>query len=89
MIDARAFDSQTDAMPNAAGFYTYLDNTAGHSFIWPVSLSDAGKTEKFVQAARHAGRAFGVTGLMRMLPIHAARGKLFLLPAENIDCPRY
>ncbi|MEZ5874030.1 MAG: squalene/phytoene synthase family protein [Hyphomicrobiales bacterium] len=36
------------------------------------------------RTAAAAGRAFGLTGLMRALPVHAARGRVYL-PAADLE----
>jgi phytoene synthase len=79
LIDARVFDVEEKIMPEMAALDAYLDDTAGALFLLAAEITGAkGYVE---QAARPAGRAYGLTGLMRALPVHAARGLVFL-PAD-------
>ncbi len=80
LIDARAFDVEEKVMPGAAALDAYLDDTAGAVFALAAEICGA-EGASVEQAARSAGRAYGLTGLMRALPVHAAHGFVFL-PAD-------
>jgi phytoene synthase len=82
LIDARAFDVETKIMPDMAALDAYLNNTAGTLFALAAEIISA-RGEAIDQAARSAGKAYGLTGLMRALPVHASRGLLFL-PEEAL-----
>ena len=77
LIDARSFDVETKRMPDMASLDAYLDATAGALFTLAAEILGA-KAEAIEAAARPAGRAYGLTGLMRALPVHAALGLVFL-----------
>jgi 15-cis-phytoene synthase len=77
LIDARVFDVEGKIMPDMAALDIYLEDTAGAVFALAAAIVGA-EGESVEQAARSAGRAYGLTGLMRALPIHAARGLVFL-----------
>ena len=80
MIDARAFDISTRIMPDRAALETYLHDTAGALFaLGAEALGARGPSVEL--AAAQAGLAYGLTGLMRALPVHAARGRVDL-PAD-------
>jgi phytoene synthase len=82
LIDARAFDIATKIMPDWASLETYLLNTAGGLFaLGAECLGEHGPSLE--QAASKAGLAYGLTGLMRALPVHAARGRVDL-PADAL-----
>jgi 15-cis-phytoene synthase len=74
MINAREFDVAVKIMPDIAALNAYLDGTAGSLFVAAVTIGgvDAGRLQSL---CAEAGRAFGLTGLMRSLPVHAARGR--------------
>ncbi len=75
MIDARAFDLGTAIIPDKAALETYLRGTAGALFA--LSAECLGAEAAAVEpAATRAGLAYGLTGLMRALPAHAARGRV-------------
>ncbi len=80
MIDARSFDVWRDPMPDMAALRRYLEATAGAVFALAAWIAGA-RSEAVAEAATHAGVVYGLTGLMRALPVHAARGQVFL-PAD-------
>jgi phytoene synthase len=80
MIDARAFDISTTIMPDRAALETYLHDTAGALFALGAEVLGA-RGPSVELAAAQAGLAYGLTGLMRALPVHAARGRVDL-PAD-------
>ena len=82
LIDARSFDVETKIMPDGAALEAYLDATAAALFALATETMGL-KDARVEQAARAAGTAYGLTGLMRALPVHASRGLVFL-PAEEL-----
>ncbi len=84
LIDARRFDVIERVMPDAPSLLLYLDDTAGEVFQLAAMFLGAGTESE--DAARAAGRAYGLTGLMRAVMLHAARSRLYLpissLPEE-------
>jgi phytoene synthase len=82
LIDARNFDLATRIMPDWNALETYLHDTAGALFA--LAATCAGVPGALLEpAASQAGLAYGLTGLVRALPVHAARG-LVVLPAEML-----
>ena len=82
LIDARNFDIGTKIMPEWGLLETYLHDTAGALFA--LTAASSGVPRAFLEpAASHAGLAYGLTGLMRALPVHAARGRVYL-PADAL-----
>ncbi|HSD91619.1 MAG TPA: squalene/phytoene synthase family protein, partial [Methyloceanibacter sp.] len=82
MIDARAFDLATKIMPDQAALETYLQDTAGALFALSAECLGAQGTSVELAAAQ-GGLAYGLTGLMRALPVHAAHGRVDL-PADML-----
>jgi phytoene synthase len=80
MIDARSFDLGREPMPGMDALKTYLAATAGAVFALAARIAGA-PDGAAAEAAGHGGLAYGLTGLMRALPVHAARGQVFL-PAD-------
>jgi len=80
MIDARGFDVETGIMPDWPSLEAYLDATAGNLFA--LGAERLGHRDA-ARAARKAGLAYGLTGLMRALPVHAASGRVYL-PADAL-----
>jgi phytoene synthase len=82
LIDARMFDIETKIMPDWPALEAYLGNTAGALFRLGAACFDA-PASSLEQAASQAGLAYGLTGLMRALPVHAASGRVYL-PADAL-----
>ena len=73
IVAARAFDSSADRFADFAGLETYLDATSG-----AVMRLAAGILGGDPAVTRAAGLAYGLTGLLRALPFHNGRHKLYL-----------
>jgi 15-cis-phytoene synthase len=82
LIDARGFDVTTKIMPDGNVLEAYLKDTAGALFaLGAESLGARGPSLE--PASCQAGLAYGLTGLMRALPVHAASGRVYL-PADAL-----
>lgn len=82
LIDARNFDIGAKIMPDWGALETYLHDTSGALFA--LAATCAGVPRALLEpAASHAGLAYGLTGLMRALPVHAAGGRVYL-PADAL-----
>lgn len=82
LIDARAFDLSDAAMPDLAALKAYLSKTSGALFALSAHVL-VGRPLQPDRPARQAGIAYGLTGLMRMAPIHRARGRRYLPGAAD------
>ena len=82
LIDARSFDIATRIMPDQNALETYLHDTAGAVFALAAVCAGVPRAS-LEPAASQAGFAYGLTGLMRALPVHAARGRVYL-PADAL-----
>jgi len=82
LIDARGFDVETRIMPDGAALSAYLHDTAAALFALAAETMGV-KNASVEQAATAGGTAYGLTGLARALPVHAARGLVFL-PADQL-----
>ena len=76
MIAARSFDLTREPMADFAALRDYLLATAGAVFRLGAQI--AGAPGGAPGASDHAAVAYGLTGLMRALPYHAARGQIFI-----------
>src|SRR5688500_14252542 len=78
MIEARRFDLYSDPMLSLTDLEGYLGETSS-SLIHLAALILAGPTAGSAAAAAGlAGVAYGLTGLLRSLPLHRARGQSYL-----------
>ncbi len=82
LIDARQFDVAVKIMPDWKSLETYLKDTAGPMFALGGACLGA-RGPELDRAAEPAGLAYGLTGLMRALPAHAAGGRVYL-PADML-----
>lgn len=84
LIDARLFDLYGDPMPTVAALEAYTRATAGNLFQLGAQILDPAADA--TGAARHAGMAYGVTGLLRGLPWQVAGGQTYI-PRELYSAP--
>lgn len=78
LMAARRFDLYDDPMPSLTDLEGYLGETSS-SLIQLASLILAGASSaKAASAAGYAGVAYGLTGLLRALPLHRARGQCYV-----------
>jgi phytoene/squalene synthetase len=77
LIAARAFDSSADHFADFAGLENYLDATGGRLMRLAAELLGA-PPDQAALVTRDAGRAYGLAGLLRSLPFHNSRHKLYL-----------
>jgi 15-cis-phytoene synthase len=82
LLDARAFDIENKFMPDWSSLEAYLGDTAGALFALGAACGGASGAS-VEAAASQASLAYGLTGLMRALPVHAASGRVYL-PAEAL-----
>jgi phytoene synthase len=81
LIDARTFDLYDEPMADVA----YLERYAMHTSSTLVELAARilrdGRDPGIGPLAGHAGLAYAIAGLLRALPVHSARGQIYL-PAD-------
>jgi phytoene synthase len=77
LIAARAFDSSADRLPDFAAFEAYVDSTSGALMRLAAAVLGA-EARKVADVTREAGLAYGMAGLVRALPFHNNRHKLYL-----------
>ena len=80
LIDARRFDVSVKIMPDTVALDDYLGETAGALFRLASEVISRGRraeeSDAMEPAIRASSIAYGLTGLMRALPLHAARGRV-------------
>jgi phytoene synthase len=74
LIDAHGFDLYEDPMASLADLETYTVRTSAALIALAARILGA----EAMPAAEPAGVAYGITGLLRSFPIHAARHQLYL-----------
>src|SRR3954469_24902329 len=78
LIDARTFDLYDDPMPALADLEGYCGETSSSLIrLGSLILAD-GSDPGAADAARHAGFAYALTGLLRAFPWHARRGQVYV-----------
>jgi phytoene synthase len=78
LIEARRFDLYDDPVPDMTALISYCDATASCLFRTAAKILAAQAAD---ETAHYAGIAYAVTGLLRALPLHLARGQCFV-PAD-------
>ena len=73
VIAARAFDSSAESFADFSALEAYLDSTSG-ALMRQAARILGGRPE----LTKEAGLAYGLTGLLRSLPFHNGRHKLYL-----------
>jgi len=76
LVAARAFDSSADRFADFAALDAYVDSTSGQ--VMRLAARILGAAPAVQESLREAGLAYGLTGLLRALPFHNNRHKLYL-----------
>lgn len=76
ILDARAFDSSTELFADWKAAENYCDATSGN--LMRIAARILGSEREADELARHAGVAYATAGLIRALPFHATRHKVYL-----------
>jgi phytoene synthase len=78
LIDARSFDLYNEPVPSLS----YLERYAAHTSSALIELAARvlcdGRDPLAGDLAQHAGIAYAIAGLLLALPVHSARGQLYL-----------
>jgi len=77
LIDARAFDLYDDPMTTTADLEAYAGATSSAVFALAAGIL-GGEGEAVARAAEAGGISYGLAGLLKAFPRHAARGQLYL-----------
>jgi phytoene synthase len=81
LVEARRFDLYDEPVATLDELETYASNTSSVLFSLASRILSGTEAEAVAQPA---GRAYAVAGLIRALPVHAARHQLYL-PRELIE----
>jgi phytoene synthase len=77
-LEARVFDLYDDPMPDRNALEGYCGETASALIQLSALVLDPEAAPRGAEAAGHAGCAQAITGLLRLLPQHRARGQCFV-----------
>ena len=83
LIDARLADLYADPLESAAALESYTEATCANLYRLATLILDGEEAVAGLGVAGPAGIAYGITGLLRALPWHSARGQVFV-PAEML-----
>ncbi|GGF57044.1 phytoene synthase [Azorhizobium oxalatiphilum] len=78
LIEARVFDLYDDPMPSLNDLEGYAGETASALLQLSAHILAGGARPDLAEACGHGGVAMALTGLLRALPFHAARGQCFI-----------
>lgn len=77
-LEARIFDLYDDPMPTRADLEGYCGETASALIQLAALVLDRAAAPAFAAAAGHAGCAQAIAGLVRLMPLHRARGQCYV-----------
>ncbi len=77
-LEARVFDLYDDPMPSRGDLEGYCGETASAIIQLAALVLDPVASPAHAELAGHAGCALAITGLLRLLPIHRARGQCYV-----------
>ena len=78
LVDARTFDLYDDPMPGMRQLEGYGGETSSALIRMACLILADGRDPGGADAAGHGGLAYAITGLLRALPWHGARGQVYL-----------
>ncbi|CAN2532489.1 hypothetical+protein [Methylocapsa aurea] len=78
LLEAHSFDLYDEPMESLEALETYCDRVFGAPMRWRAIAIDAQDASRQEGALRDAGRALGLTTILRALPRHLAQGQRFL-----------
>jgi 15-cis-phytoene synthase len=84
LLDARRFDLYDEPMARLADLEAYARGASSGLIALAGQILEDGRAGETGVLAEHAGLAHALTGLLRALPVHAARGQLFV-PLEMLE----
>lgn len=82
-LEARIFDLYDDPMPGRADLEGYCGETSSTIMQLAALILEPEAAPAFADASGHGGCATAIAGMLRMLPLHRARGQCFL-PADML-----
>lgn len=83
-LDGRILDLYDDPMPSRQEFEAYAGETASTLIMLAAMILDRNKAGQAADAAGHAGVAQAAAGILRLLPLHRARGQIYV-PADILS----
>jgi phytoene synthase len=84
LIDARTFDLYDDPMPTVVELERYALQTSSALIEMAARILSDGRDPGVGALAGDAGVAYAIAGLLRALPVHAARGQCYV-PVELLS----
>lgn len=84
LIEARRFDLYDEPMATLDALEIYATKTSSSVIGLAARILNDGRDPQIGEFAHHAGVAYAISGLLRALPIHAARRQLYV-PIEILQ----
>lgn len=81
LTEARIFDLYNDPMPDRAALEGYLGETVSSIFQLSAQILAGGDDPQSADVAGHGGVAYGISGLLKNLPVDRRQGRVFI-PAD-------
>jgi phytoene synthase len=78
LVEARRFDVYDEPMASFTELERYGDGVSAGLITLAALVLNGGRSVDIDALAHHAGLAYAITGLLKALPVHAARGQLYV-----------
>jgi phytoene synthase len=84
LLEARRFDLYNEPFATLAELESYAEKTSSILIDLAARILNNGSDAGIAELAKHAGLAYAIVGLVRAIPLHAARGQLYI-PIEILS----
>ena len=78
LIDAREFDLEDENPTNLISLEDYVEKTSSTLIEIAVEITSSSENETIKQASKSMGLAWGMLGIIRAIPFHAAKNRIYL-----------
>jgi phytoene synthase len=83
LLEARRFDLYNEPFATLAELESYAEKTSSVLIDLAARILNNGSDASIAEFVKHAGIAYAIAGLLRAVPLHAARGQLYI-PIEDV-----
>ncbi|MEH6631945.1 MAG: phytoene/squalene synthase family protein [Halopseudomonas aestusnigri] len=78
IIDSREFDLDEEVPATLSALEDYVESTSSSLLTAAVEITASNQTDNIPEAVKHMGLAWGILGLIRAIPFHAEKKRLYI-----------
>ncbi|MFD2207490.1 phytoene/squalene synthase family protein [Kiloniella antarctica] len=78
IIDSREFDLDEEVPATLTSLEDYVESTSSSLLTAAVEITASNQTNSIHKAVKHMGLAWGILGLVRAIPFHAERKRIYI-----------